>query len=156
MLLLACLAPLAHGAPPAYAALASARSETFDPFAWESGPSEVRWDAQSELVLWLRVPDGHVVRSDAVGVQVSDAGGLWTGAPVLPEAELLPATASHGEQRVYTDDVRVVVPVRASAGTEGVVPVSITVRHQGCAQGLCYPQITSEQVALVRVRSDRG
>ena len=94
-----------------------------DPFTWSA---RRRGD---DLVVRLDIPRHTHVNRDAVEIVLTDGDG--SRALELPRGEMV-ADPYSGEIEQFRDDLVLRIPI-------GAGPARLSVRHQGCAEDLCYP-----------------
>lgn len=99
-----------------------------DPFTWTA---KRRGD---ELIIRLDIPRHTHVSRDAVEVVLTDADGART--IELPAGEIS-ADPAFGDVEQYRADLVLRVPVAPG-------PARLSVRHQGCADDLCYAPAMAE------------
>jgi thiol:disulfide interchange protein len=150
------LLSLALAAPPGTGSLADrgagTRADDEDPFSWSAEPITVAAGGEATLVLRLSVPPKHHVYRDQIDVAFPAPAPLVPGSPSYPPGQI-GADPGGGEtaRELYDLDVLVHVPIRAPDTASGLVPLRVTVRHQGCRVGLCYPPKTEDLDVFVRV-----
>ena len=99
-----------------------------DPFTWSA---KRRGD---DLVVRLDIPRHTHVNRDAVEIVLTDGDGSRT--LELPHGEKV-ADPYSGEIEQFRADLVLRVPI-------GPGPARLSVRHQGCADDLCYPPAAAE------------
>jgi DsbC/DsbD-like thiol-disulfide interchange protein len=72
-------------------------------------------------------------------VTVNQAPGLTFGAPVYPAATSESVAGMPQPVKVYGGKAVIKVPVTVAKTAKGSIPVSGTVRMQGCNESMCYP-----------------
>lgn len=109
------------------------------PFTWEVPPVAVG----GTLELSLKIPDGFAVYRD--GIEVSAAKGPVTlGEIPWPEAKLTQDPSDPTQYRaLYGRDVQLRIPVTGAGDLE------LTLTHQGCREGLCWPPTTTTHTVKV-------
>lgn len=129
-----------------------------DPFAWSASGAPVAVGGEGALSLRLVVPEGHLVYVDALEFEVVDAAGLEIGPVAPPPGEVRPDPAGEPVDRAtYAADTWIRVPVRAPAdAAPGLRTVRLSVRHQGCRAGLCFPPRRTALEVVVPVRAAPG
>lgn len=109
------------------------------PFTWEV-PA---FAAGGRLEIALDVPEGFAVYQDGLVFEAAP-GPVTLGEPILPEAKLATDPSDPTRTRaLWETDVRVVLPVKGA----GELVLSLT--HQGCRAGLCWPPTTTTHVVKV-------
>jgi hypothetical protein len=128
--------------------------------AWAAVPDPVTWSASAALLapgaagvvsVKVVIPPGASVYQDRVAVVVP---AEWAAGPVaLPAGVNRPDPADPTVTRpVWTTDTTIDVPVRAPASlTPGAASVTLSVTHQACTTGLCWPDVTRPLVVPVIV-----
>lgn len=107
-----------------------------DPFTWEV-PAVT---GEHKLVIVLRVPKGHAVYQDQIGLRAIQGE---IGDPVFPEAELAPDPSEPEAWRaIHRADVRIEIPVKPGR-------IELELSHQGCRKGLCWPRKTVTKTVVV-------
>lgn len=110
-----------------------------DPFSWDV-PKLV---ADGVVEIALRIPAGFAVYRDAITIEASP-GPVSLGEIPWPDARLAVDPSDPERWRsLYEGDVVLRIPVR------GTGDLALTVSHQGCRKGLCWPPSTSEHTVRV-------
>lgn len=110
-----------------------------DPFTWDVPPIVV----DGILEVALRIPEGFAVYRDAITIEAAP-GPVSLGAIPWPDARLAVDPSDPERWRaLYEGDVVLRIPVT------GHGDISLTVSHQGCRKGLCWPPATSEHAVKV-------
>jgi hypothetical protein len=105
----------------------------------------------------LHVPDHYMVYRDRVSVQLETALDVEWAEAVVPEGTVRPARADGDPPRMVLEgDVLIMVPVMLSREVDvGPAHLRVTLEHQGCSRGLCYPLVRrSRETVLHVVESD--
>ncbi|MCB9676628.1 MAG: protein-disulfide reductase DsbD N-terminal domain-containing protein [Alphaproteobacteria bacterium] len=126
-------------------ALANPYADRTEPVAVESQPFEwvVPDLAAREVELILRIPEGYAVYRENIRIEAAK-GPVSLGEPVFPEPKLASDPGNPEEYRaLYDGDIAVRVPVKGSGVLE------LTLEHQGCRKGLCWPITTSTHAVRV-------
>lgn len=118
-----------------------------DPLAWEVPMARVVAGEAGEVQLVLHVPAGAVAYRDRIAVQVGETE-VHVGRAVVPAAPIGSRGSGRTEDRERFDaDVVIRLPLRVADA--GLFRVPLTLTHQGCARGLCYPERTTQVELLV-------
>lgn len=123
----------------------------------EVSDAEIPAGGTASVEVAFRIPGGFHVYADRVAVEVLDAAGLGAGTPDLPPGLVRPDLLVPGTTReVYEGDAIVLVPVTASAGSEGARELKLRAEFQACTTqpgggGFCFPPVEELLAARVRI-----
>ncbi len=137
---------VASAGPPLEAGESVVPAVRESPFGWIVPERAV---GQVEVV--LTVPPGHAVYRDRLRVEALEGR---IGEVEFPPASLMADPAAPGRWRAaYREDVRIVVPVERT-GPAGRLVLALT--HQGCREGLCWPEQTRTYTVQVALTVEEG
>lgn len=91
----------------------------------------------------FKIAPGHLLYQEAFNFSVKEPNKVTLGKPTLP-----PSITKHddimGEQHVYKNDVKILVPILKTNSNH----IELQVSYQGCSEaGFCYPPV-SKQITL--------
>lgn len=124
------------GRPPRFAKLSAEVAPKAVPAGGKATVSVVV-DLQPGFHIYANKPAGDTVIPTVV--TVNKATGLTFGAPVYPEAKTEAVAGMPDPVQVYGGKAIIKVPVTVAKTAKGSIPVSGTIRMQGCNDSMCYP-----------------
>ena len=109
------------------------------PFRWQ-----VPKVASAVVELTLEIPVGFAVYRDQLRIELSK-GDVVLGEPEWPEAKLGQDPSDPERTRaLYDSAVSVRVPIESGSGE-----ITLSLTHQGCRKGLCWPSTVTEHTLVV-------
>jgi hypothetical protein len=123
------------------------------PVTWSLVPLIAAPGSEAVLEVRVAVPDAYLVYRDRVDVLASSVIPLEWGDVELPAGRVRPPRTEGAPPRVVYDEdfvVRVPVTVPPEAPV-GLAHLRVTLEHQGCHQGSCYPLVTRTREAVLEI-----
>ena len=107
--------------------------------SWEEHPPEMARGQAFELVVTIRVPDGHYLYADDTELDFTSLEGLLVEDVKYPTPSLHEDSYQGGEVEVYEGDVRIVisgrVPETLDAGEHDLIA---KLKYRGCSPRICF------------------
>ncbi len=128
-------------------------------FRWTVSLSQpqITQGASSFIDLTLQVAPDHFAYQKMTSVTVSGPEGFQASEPITPTPVVKRDPTDGEEKPVYENTVRFRIPFSAAVNTpEGEMPLTVTVRYQGCSQTLCYFPQTREFPLTLQVTAGTG
>lgn len=113
--------------------------------------------ASGFIDLTLQVAPDHFAYQKMINFTVNGPDGFQSSDPVLPPPVVKVDPTDGEEKPVYENTVQFRVPYSVSlAAPVGAMPLTVTVRYQGCSQTLCYFPQTREFPLTLQVAAGTG